>query len=1478
MTAMRPAEDRRTHPWPGLAAYGPEDAASFFGREDEVRTLAQLIAESVQVTVFGPSGTGKTSMIRAGVLPQLADRDFLGVYIRLDHSPTAPAYAVQVRQALDAQLKAAGVEVEATCELSPPDRQETLWEHLHRCEFWSARNRLVRPVLVFDQFEEVFTLGQTAPNAQDLVAQLGDLCSNSVPRQVEALLARSGQRLGYPIDSQNYRVVLCLREDFLARLEEIAVNVPALRRNRFGIRAMTGLQALQAVLGPGRDLLDDLVARQIVTTVGGSRSTGAAPDDEGLRSLSVEPALLSLFCRELNSRRLARGDARITLEHVSQSGSGILKSFYAGAMTGVAPATRAFVEDRLLTTSGFRSAVAVEDVAALGVSDSEIRSLVDQRILRFDERQGVRWVEFTHDILTGVARESRQRRLQEQREAGIRRQARRRTRLSVLIAVAATLIVAAVVGSWWLEYHRNRQEIVTYYNNWAKRNGLPEGVGELTAEQVKHRAVSFKMVRYGSINPVTQMLAVDSHGDPTPKNGVKSYLSGTDDSFWASPSHECQWEFILDPSGKHPVYEKASDRSGKLVWGLIYSPVRNGNKVKASFVGRDGFPQANAQNGWVAEYVEIEYGPDGLEHQHLYMDRRGRAMPGPDRAFGKLAEYDPRGLPVYVASLGPPDEAGNHRKVIDNKGGCALKAEYDTLGNGTTVRTLDTLDNPTIGNEGAAGTQFEYDQYDRLTRLEYVDTHGTPCLQKNGYAIVRMKYDERGNRVEWACFDTQDRPTLDTSVGDQKLATTFDERGNVIEERYFGTDGRPCQVKDGYAIVRMKYDERGEETEWACFDAGDRPILDKPNNIHKLVQSYDGQGNIVETRYFGVDDQPSPHRDGYAIARSKYDEQGNRIEWACFDTRDKPTLDTSSASHRTIQAYDQRGKLIETTYVGVDGLPCAQKDGYAIVRLKYNEHGDQIEWACFDTQGQPALDKTTGNHRTLFSFDEQGRTTEIKYLDVDGQPCLLPDGYATMHLKHDPRGKLTEVRYFGIDGHPCRHKDGNYGWSADLDERGHQTRFTFLGIDGKPAPQVDGYAITHMKYDERGNQVEWACFDSQDRPAMSKSAEDHRNVQTYDQRGKVIEVRYFGIDGMPCMVHNGFAIVRNKYDERGNQLERACFDIHDHPALDMSVGCCKTVQAYDAQDRLVEIAYFGVDGQPIAPSDGCAIVRMKYDPRGNQIERACFDTRGQPAVDTSVGSHKTVRAYDDHGRSIESKFFGVDGRPCLVSNGFAIVRLTHDPRGNLAEARSFGVDGQPCTVAEGYAIVRMKYDERGNQIERACFDTQDRPALDTSLGSHKTVQSYDLHGRITETRYFGVDGLPCIVSGGYAIVRMKYDERGNPIERSFFDTLDRPIQMRLVVTQVVPGGTGNHVGLEVGDVLWQYTGQDVHDMGELFRLTRSPGTASRKLVVHRNGRPLDFDVPPGLLGLLLAPRPESAESTLGPAPATQPSTQETRPE
>jgi hypothetical protein len=70
--------DPTRRPYPGLKPFAPEDAAVFFGREHEIERLLELVQPTLVrgvagrvVAIVGPSGSGKSSLLRAGLLPRL---------------------------------------------------------------------------------------------------------------------------------------------------------------------------------------------------------------------------------------------------------------------------------------------------------------------------------------------------------------------------------------------------------------------------------------------------------------------------------------------------------------------------------------------------------------------------------------------------------------------------------------------------------------------------------------------------------------------------------------------------------------------------------------------------------------------------------------------------------------------------------------------------------------------------------------------------------------------------------------------------------------------------------------------------------------------------------------------------------------------------------------------------------------------------------------------------------------------------------------------------------------------------------------------------------------------------------------------------------------------------------------------------------------------------------------------------------------
>jgi tetratricopeptide (TPR) repeat protein len=450
-------------PWPGLTAYTEELKDDFFGRGEEADDLFRRVKRQLLTVLFGQSGLGKTSLLQAGLFPQLRRQDYLPVLLRLDYAAGAPDLAAQVKTALAETLRAACL---PDTVLPSPD--ETLWEYFHRldAELEGPAGKPVRPVLVFDQFEELFTRGQVDEagrlRMKAFLGELADLVEDRAPATLKQRLEEAPELVErFAFDRQDYRVLLSLREDYLPHLEDFRELMPSLAQNRQRLTRLNGRQALEAVLRPGRDLVVPAVGRQIVHFVAagkqpGLAANGAATEDD-LAGLEVEPSLLNLFCRELNNRRLDQKPSppQITPDLFAGSKEDILQDFCERCLADQPLAVRAFIEDELLTDSGFRENMALERARKVlserGVPASALDTLVQRRLLHVEERLQVQRVELTHDVLTPVVRKSRDERQQREGIEKTRaklRQSRRRLALVGALAVGF-LALSAFAGRGW---------------------------------------------------------------------------------------------------------------------------------------------------------------------------------------------------------------------------------------------------------------------------------------------------------------------------------------------------------------------------------------------------------------------------------------------------------------------------------------------------------------------------------------------------------------------------------------------------------------------------------------------------------------------------------------------------------------------------------------------------------------------------------------------------------------------------------------------------------------------------------------------------------------------------------------------------------------------------------------------------------------------------------------------------------------------
>ena len=443
------------HPWPGLAAFTEQSHSFFHGRAQATGELVRLVSTSHAGVLFGQSGLGKTSLIQAGLFPVLRQDDHLPVYVRLDHSDAAPPLSAQILSAVTQECRRLNVDCPA------PQADDTLWSYFHRqnADFWADGIRLLSPVLVLDQFEEIFTQGQqsasTQARAAAFVDDLAGLVENRAPKSIrQRISAEPASAREFDFARANFRLMLSLREDFLPELEGLMPQMPTLRLNRLRLLPMNGQEALQVVKGGGA-LVEPQASERIVRFVAADQK--ARP----LGELAVEPSLLSLICRELNLRRQSEGLAHITTSLLTGARDEILGKFYQRCLDDQAPELGDFIEDHLLSESGYRNAMVLEDALRLPqITRAAIDTLIQRRLLRLEERSGLLRVELTHDVLTQVARERRSQRREAQAKALLQQQmekSRKRMRRITALAVFMLVLVVGMAGLSW-QMFRAREE------------------------------------------------------------------------------------------------------------------------------------------------------------------------------------------------------------------------------------------------------------------------------------------------------------------------------------------------------------------------------------------------------------------------------------------------------------------------------------------------------------------------------------------------------------------------------------------------------------------------------------------------------------------------------------------------------------------------------------------------------------------------------------------------------------------------------------------------------------------------------------------------------------------------------------------------------------------------------------------------------------------------------------------------------------
>ncbi len=451
--------------YPGIRPFTTEEKDRFFGREEDVDRFIRLVNLEQVVILYGKSGYGKSSMLRAGVYPKLEEQNRYQRW-ELRFGPFEsykPSLADMTCDALSKHADPAHPLREILGD------ETTIWTSLKTQQTHNNK----RFLLFFDQFEELFTY--PAEQILQFKQQLAEALYNAVPEEFATELEADPGALNFEQEVLFYtpfelKVVFAIRSDRMSQLNTLKDYLPNLLQHAYELRALNQTQATEAIVRPAALAQEEEFNSPPFQYAPATISTilAALDDDDGF----IETSNLQIVCRHVEENiikpALIAGALPDEL-HITPETLGdvkrIFQDFYENTLhtlsAGEQAVTRHITEDVLVSPDGIRLPFAEQALLAEpGVTQLLLDRLVSASLLRIErDEQGRMIYEISHDTLVApileaakLRRESEQmeRLRREAEEARLREaEARRRQRRARIFAAGAIALALFAMGAFF---------------------------------------------------------------------------------------------------------------------------------------------------------------------------------------------------------------------------------------------------------------------------------------------------------------------------------------------------------------------------------------------------------------------------------------------------------------------------------------------------------------------------------------------------------------------------------------------------------------------------------------------------------------------------------------------------------------------------------------------------------------------------------------------------------------------------------------------------------------------------------------------------------------------------------------------------------------------------------------------------------------------------------------------------------------------
>lgn len=367
---MNANQGNRENPYVGPRAFTKNEI--LYGRDRERRNLFNLLIAERLVMLYAPSGAGKSSLIQAGLIPDLE---------KANEKRPNPFYIfplIWVGQApVNTEANRYILSTLLSLEQNPdiPDLAKLDFKHYFEKRQTVLKNRKYS-VFIFDQFEEILTVDPTDQDKKiEFFTQLGEF-----------------------LQDRNRWALFALREDHIAGLNPFLHLIPTRLKTTFRLNLLEEKTAFEAVLNPAKKTdvqFDTEAANKLVK-------------DLLKDGFYVEPVQLQVVCRRLWDKKISEGVKWIRDTDIKsgQTVDEALSTYYNNQIRAIVDKTkideitiRDWFDQKLITPQGIRSQAQEGQAQNDEFEEEVIPKLIDAHLVRSEKRNNIIWYELTHDRL-----------------------------------------------------------------------------------------------------------------------------------------------------------------------------------------------------------------------------------------------------------------------------------------------------------------------------------------------------------------------------------------------------------------------------------------------------------------------------------------------------------------------------------------------------------------------------------------------------------------------------------------------------------------------------------------------------------------------------------------------------------------------------------------------------------------------------------------------------------------------------------------------------------------------------------------------------------------------------------------------------------------------------------------------------------------------------------------------------------------------